>query len=251
MSQAIAKPAITPKLRAGMLPALYPFLRLFYGLIMFEVILYAAIATIVCVMLYTVLGKSVGHGDNNPVDVFNDNQPETPKIIEPVIETSSVEGMGSVIALDKNFRQSEFVEGAKTAYVMILEAFADGDKETLKSLLVDDVYTVYADAIDTREAEGLRQVTDLGRLVGAKIVRGETDGKWMRVSVEYDAELASSIVDAEGELVEGDPDVLASVSEVWTYTRKAGSSDPNWRLADVAPSTGDELDADPTPDTSA
>ncbi|WP_371396582.1 Tim44/TimA family putative adaptor protein [Fretibacter rubidus] len=218
---------------------------------MFEVILYAAIATIVCVMLYTVLGKSVGHGEDNPVDIFNDDQPDAPKIIEPVIETSSVDGMGAVIALDKGFRQKEFVEGAKTAYVMILEAFADGDKETLKSLLVDDVYNVYANAIEAREDLGHRQVTDLGRLIGAKIVQGETDGKWMRVSVEYEAELASSIVDAEGELVEGDPDVLANVSEIWTYTRKAGSSDPNWLLADVAPSTGDELEADPTPDTSA
>lgn len=218
---------------------------------MFEVILYAAIATIVCVMLYSVLGKSVGQGSAEPIDIFKGDEDNSPKIVDPVVETSFVDGMNDVIALDKSFRQKEFLSGAKTAYVMILEAYADGDKETLTTLLAEDVYNVYAAAIIAREKDGLRQVTDLGRLIGAKIVRGDVDGKWMRVSVEYKAELASSILNAEGEVVQGDPDVLASVEEVWTYTRKAGSNDPNWLLADVATSTGDDMAADPSPDTTA
>ena len=73
----------------------------------------------------------------------------------------------------------------------------------------------------------------------------------MHISVRYKAELASALVDAAGEVVEGDPDTLSLVSEVWTFTRKAGDTDPNWKLSDVAPSEGDVLEADPTPDTSA
>lgn len=217
---------------------------------MFEVILYAALATVVCVMLYTVLGKSVGRGpDEDAVVMFKEPTPDAPKIVEPVAETSSVDGMNSVLAMDSNFTIKNFTDGAKTAYVMILDAYADGDKDTLRSLLTDDVYAVYAEAIDAREKEGLTQVTDLGRLVSAEIVRGETQGKWMRVSVEYKAELASTLKNADGEVVEGDPNILASISEVWTFTRKAGASDPNWLLADVDPSEGDTLEADPTPDT--
>lgn len=217
---------------------------------MFEVILYAALATIVCVVMYTVLGKSVGRGPGeDAVELFRPGTPDTPKMVEPVLQTSSVPGMNEVFKLDRSFNMAGFTDGAKTAYVMILEAFASGDKDTLRTLLSDDVYAAYEGAIDAREAEGLRQVTDLGRLKGAKIVAGETNGKWMRVSVQYSAELASSLVNSDDEVVQGDPDVLANIAEVWTFTRKAGASDPTWLLDDVAPSEGDELEADPTPDT--
>jgi len=73
----------------------------------------------------------------------------------------------------------------------------------------------------------------------------------MRISVRYKAELASALVNSEGDTIEGDPDTLASINEIWTFTRTAGSNNPNWRLADVEPSGGDELEADPTPDTTA
>jgi len=136
---------------------------------MYDVILYAAIATIVCVMLYTVLGKSVGRGPEDDADL----------------------------------------------------------------------------------EKGLRQVTDLARLIGAELVRAETTGKVMRISVRYKAELASALVNADGETVEGDQDTLASINEIWTFMRKSGAADPNWMLADVEPSGGDDLEADPTPDTTA
>jgi len=218
---------------------------------MFEVILYAAIATIVCVMLYTVLGKSVGQGPEEAVDLFKPNTVDAPKIVEPISERSDIEGMNAVIALDSSFNTNEFINGAKSAYVMILEAFASGDRDTLENLLTEDVYKVYSDAIDAREADNLTQITDLGRLISASISRGEVDGRWMSVSVAYKSEIASALQDEDGEIVQGDPDVLASIEEVWTYTRKAGASDPNWRLSDVAASEGDELEADPTPDTKA
>lgn len=222
------------------------------GPVMFEVILYAALATIVCVVMYTVLGKSVGRGPGeDAVELFRPGTPDTPKMVEPVLQTSSVPGMNDIFKLDRSFNMANFTDGAKTAYVMILEAFASGDKDTLRNLLSDNVYAAYEGAIDAREAEGLRQITDLGRLKGAKIVAGETDGKWMRVSVQYSAELASSLVNSDDEVVQGDPDVLANIAEVWTFTRKAGASDPTWLLDDVAPSEGDDLEADPTPDTKA
>jgi len=193
----------------------------------------------------------VGQGPEEALDIFKPNAVDAPKIVEPVFESSNIDGMNAVMKLDNSFNMAEFVGGAKSAYVMIVEAFASGDRETLEELLTDDVYKVYVDAIDAREADDLTQVTDLGRLVSAEIVRGDVDGRWMSVSVKYNAEIASAIRDADGEVVQGDPDVLASIEEVWTFTRKSGASDPNWKLSDVAASEGDVLEADPTPDTKA
>lgn len=220
---------------------------------MYDVILYAAIATIVCVMLYTVLGKSVGRGPEDDADlpdfITGKNTAETPKFVAPVYDGPNVPGLEDVMKLDPDFSPMGFLDGARVAYPMILDAFADGDREQLEPLLTPDVFKVYSDAIDSREENNLRQITDLARLMSAKLERAETQGKVMRVSVRYEAELASALVDAEGETVEGDQDTLASINEIWTFTRTAGSSNPNWMLADVEPSGGDELPADPTPDT--
>lgn len=219
----------------------------------YEVIIYAALATVVCVMMYSILGKQVGKGSDDALNLD--------KILKgkdaPTKDGSNVVPMrpaaktmfSPIVALDNGFTENHFLDGAKAAYSMILEAFASGDKELLKSLLTDDVYLVYENAINARESQNHRQVTDLGRLKSAKVHAVNMDGAIARIHVIYEAELTSALLNEAGDVVEGDPDVLSSISEVWEYERNLKSSDVNWRLADVVPSEGDTLEADPTPDT--
>jgi predicted lipid-binding transport protein (Tim44 family) len=221
---------------------------------MYEVILYAAIATIVCVMLYTVLGKSVGQGPESGFDAekaIKDISANKNKVVQLDTPLAGPTGLQAIAAADTNFSPAYFMDGAKAAYSMILEAFASGDKEQLESLLTADVYKVYEDAITAREADNLTQVTDLGRLRKATIKDAALNGKIARIEVLYEAELTSALMDAEGNVIQGDPDVLSSISEVWTFEKDIKSSDVNWRLSDVEPNEGDMLEADPTPDTKA
>lgn len=217
---------------------------------MYQVVLYAAIATIVCVMLYTVLGKSVGQGPEAGLDVFKDKKkPHLSLVPSPEDDGLPKTGLEAIAQADSNFSPAKFMEGAKAAYSMILEAFASGDRDQLKALLTKEVYEVYASAIDAREADKLTQVTDLGRLRRASIQESDLTGKMATISVLYEAELTSALMNSDGEVVQGDPDILSSISEVWTFERDLKTSDINWRLSDVAPNEGDTLEADPTPDT--
>lgn len=220
---------------------------------MSEVILYAAIATIVCVMLYSVLGKSVGQGPEAKFDPFEKSAVDEAKtgFVPPVDTDPDNPGLGDIIAADPSFSPDEFLDGAKQAYSIILECFAEGDRDTLKELLTPDVFAIYNDAIDDREANNLKQVTDLARLKSAEIVDAEKSGRKAIIGVKFEAELSSAMLDADGTPVEGDPDLLAQVSEVWTFERVIKSKAANWYLSDVSPSEGDRLDADPTPDTQA
>lgn len=222
---------------------------------MFEVILYAAIATIICVLLYSVLGKDVGQGSDAPFNVeelMQKSKPDTdPAFVEPVAEDVPPSMLSPLLKKDSNFSKRDFIEGARTAYPMILEAFAEGDRATLENLLAADVYTIYDETISSREAEEQKQVTDLGRLVDAILVGCEVEKNTARLSVEYEADIASAVLDKDGNVVAGDPNMLARIKEVWTFEKSLKSSDPTWRLADVAPSNGDELEADPTPDTTS
>lgn len=226
---------------------------------MFEVVLYAAIAAIICVAFYSVLGKSVGRGEDDKLDLDEafGQRPTSDAAIIPLAdnERPDVEddktGLGAIVRAEPGFSPAQFIDGAKTVYSMILEAFASGDRDTLRDLLTDDVYTVYDAAIAEREAQSLTQVTDLGRLRTAQIKNASVDDGIAFIRVLYEADIASALRDADGDLVEGDPDTLASISEFWTFERAVGSDDPTWRLSDVEPSEGDDLPADPTPDTKA
>ena len=99
---------------------------------MYEVILYAAIATIICVMLYTVLGKSVGQGPESGFDAdkaIKNFQNKDNKVVQLNTPAGPPTGLEAIAAADANFSPAYFMDGAKAAYSMILEAFAAGDKD--------------------------------------------------------------------------------------------------------------------------
>jgi len=221
---------------------------------MFDVIIYAALATVVVVVFYSVLGKQTGFGGvpeekSDPVDfgMEDPNRKPAPEA-DPEVERL---GLSGITRLDPSFSIAHFMSGATAAYSMILEAYANGDRDLLKDLLTPDTYALYDEAITAREAAGQTQITDLGRLRKASIQAAKTEGSIAHISVLYEADLTSALRDAEGELVMGDPDVLSSVSEVWEYRRDMKGKDLNWRLSNVEPSEGDAVEVDPSPDTTA
>ncbi|MGB3455544.1 MAG: Tim44/TimA family putative adaptor protein [Litorimonas sp.] len=224
---------------------------------MFEVVLYAAIAAVICVAFYSVLGKSVGKGPDDafkPNEVFGDPAADADRAMNSAVAPDPEEvedeiGLRAIAQAEPDFSPARFIDGAKTVYSMILEAFASGDRDTLRDLLTEEVYAVYDEAIAAREAQSLTQVTDLGRLRTSQIKSARIEDGIAYIRVLYEADIASALRDADGELVDGDPDMLASISEYWTFERPVGSDDPAWRLSEVEPSEGDALAADPTPDT--
>ncbi|MEE9272003.1 MAG: Tim44/TimA family putative adaptor protein [Robiginitomaculum sp.] len=218
-----------------------------------EIILYGVLALIVAAMLYSVLGKNVGHRSETAVspqdflDKFNkDARSEQPELD---YEGPGQEGLLKIAKADSNFSLPLFIDGAKAAYGMILEAFADGDRDTLKNLLNEDVKTAYFAAIDAREEKQLSQTTDLARLISADIIAADRNGKTGKIKVVYTAELATALLNKSGEIVEGDLDVLSRVREEWSFERTLGSKNPNWILSGVAPHTIDG-EADTGPDHS-
>ncbi len=217
----------------------------------YEVILYAAIATVVCAMLYSVLGKSTGQGPESALDPKQFMAPDPdaqPAVIDPIEEYGDFPDIGVIRGFDPSFSLNVFKDNAQGAYGMILEAYADGDRALLKELLTPKVYDVYDGAIADRERNNLTQITDLARLIDTDVTAVKCDGTNARISVMFEAELASAMKDGEGQVVQGDPDMLSRSKEVWSFERDMKSKSPNWLLADVAPSDGGP-EADPTPDT--
>lgn len=139
-------------------------------------------------------------------------------------------GLRAVRAADAAFDPNSFIAGVRMAYEMIVGAFAEGDRKTLKNLLSKDVFDGFVGAIAEREQKGLKVKSTFVGIDKAEIGAAEMKGTEAYLTVRISSQIISSTVDAAGKLVEGDPDNVAEVKDVWTFARDTRSRDPNWKL---------------------
>ena len=221
-------------------------------------LLILAIAVVVILRLRSVLGKRTGN-ERPPVDPYaaqrraekpqapgnvinmpqRDNAPENP-VLQPPAEpvwtgyaeagTNVAKGLEKIAASDSQFSTKTFIDGAKVAYEMVVTAFAQGDRQSLKNFLSRDVYEGFAKAIDEREKAG--QILE-SRFVGidkADLVAADLKGKRASITLRFIAEFISATLNKVGEVIEGDPKQVRQITDVWTFERDTSSRDPNWKL---------------------
>ncbi len=140
-------------------------------------------------------------------------------------------GLQQIAEADRQFSPGEFLEGAKIAYEMVVTAFAESDKKSLKSLLTGDVYKGFAGAIDQRAADGETLDYKFVGIENAALVAGSLVRRKANVTVKFVSEMISATRDATGAVIEGDPKQIREVTDVWTFERDVSSRDPNWKLA--------------------
>ena len=144
--------------------------------------------------------------------------------------TALNESLRELLKVDSSFQPREFLNGARMAYEMIVMAFADGDRKTLKNLLSKEVYEGFDAAISEREARGEVVKSTFVGIEKADIIQASANGTEEQVTVKIVSQLISATFDKAGAVVEGDQESVADVTDIWTFARDARSRDPNWKL---------------------
>jgi predicted lipid-binding transport protein (Tim44 family) len=149
-----------------------------------------------------------------------------------VAETGSslAAGLDAVAAADPDFDATHFIAGARAAYEMVVTAYAEGDRRTLKNLLSREVFEGFDAAITERERRGEKVETRFVSLDTADIVGAEMRGKSAQVTVRFISQLISVTRDKSGAVIDGNPEKVTEVTDVWTFARDISSRDPNWKL---------------------
>jgi predicted lipid-binding transport protein (Tim44 family) len=145
-------------------------------------------------------------------------------------DTDLNKGLRAIRDADPSFEPKGFVEGAKMAYEMIVMAYADGDRRTLKNLLSREVYDGFVAAIAEREQRSEKIQSSFVGINKADIVSAEMKGTEAHVTLRIVSELISATLDKAGAVIDGDPETVAEVKDVWTFARDTRSRDPNWKL---------------------
>ena len=139
-------------------------------------------------------------------------------------------GLDAIAAADSSFDAKHFIAGARAAYEMVVTAFAEGDRKTLKNLLSREVYDGFDGAIRERETEGQTAETKFVSIDQAEITGADLRGKTAQVTIRFVSQIISVKRDRAGAVVAGSPEKVTEVTDVWTFARDLSSRDPNWKL---------------------
>ncbi len=224
-------------------------------------VIFAILAIFVVWKLRSVLGTRTGN-EKPPTDTFRRNKPDEAKpqsegnVIRlpgageprPATQTEpearpderwagfaepdspAWKGLDAIATAENSFAPKPFLEGAKSAYEMIVVAFANGDRNTLRNLLAKDVFESFSQAIADREARGEKIETTFVSIDKATIEDAAVRGRSSHISVKFQSKLISATRDKDGAIIDGNAEKVVDMIDLWTFARDLGARDPNWKL---------------------
>jgi predicted lipid-binding transport protein (Tim44 family) len=210
-------------------------------------IIFLALAVFIFLRLRSVLGQRTGgerppydRAARNVVQGAQDNNvvPPLPGAVidqAPLAPTADAgtplaQGLDGVVAQDSSFDPRHFLSGARSAYEMIVLAFANGDRRALKDLLSTEVYESFESAIKDREKHEQKTETRFVSIDKAELVSAEARDRSAQLTVRFVSQMVSVTRDKAGSIVDGNPDKVTDITDVWTFARDVTSRDPNWKL---------------------
>ena len=189
-----------------------------------DIILLAMFAGFIILRLRNILGRKTGH-QGKPMNRYFPRGTVL-KDIETNLDIKS----GNV---DEEAKK-QFLKGADIAYEAIITSFAKGDKKSLKTLLGKDLFTDFAEVIDEREKKQLKYETTFIGIKSAKVLEFKKIENIYKVTVNFVSEIITCVKDKNNQIIEGNPDNIKTVNDVWKFSKNMWSQDPTWYLVETS-----------------
>lgn len=209
------------------------------------IVIFAMIALFLGMRLYAVLGKRTGHeqplsrppedlvSQRAPTPLIEENRDTVTVVPEEQHAPGAEAGVRAIMAADRSFDTVQFLEGAKQAYRMILEAFWAGKEDEYRDYVSADVRGAFGEAIEERTSEGHVLDNRLVSIERAVISDAKLEKGHAQITVRFDADIAAVTRDGEGRVVAGSLSDAVPTHDAWTFERDLRSTDPNWILTDT------------------
>jgi predicted lipid-binding transport protein (Tim44 family) len=201
-----------------------------------DLILFAMVAAFLVLRLRSVLGRRTGferqaQPEAAPVPAARGAKPAQggSRRVIPDPRSPVGEALVQIQKRDRSFEPNGFLQGAEAAFGMIVEAFARGDRATLKPLLSDEAYAGFDQAIAAREAAGETQRTELRSVEESGIEAAELRGNIAEITVRLVTDQINLVQARDGSIVSG-AEAVTELTDVWTFQRDLANADPTWRL---------------------
>ena len=189
-----------------------------------DIILLAMFAGFIILRLRNILGRRTGH-QGKPMGRY------FPKGMEVLKDIENNEAIKSG-NIDEEVKK-QFLKGAEIAYEQIITSFAKGDKKTLKSLLEKNMFNRFTEVIDERKNKELTYETTFIGLKSSKIVEFKKIENIYKVTVNFVSEIITCVKDKNNKVIEGNPDTIKTVNDVWKFSKNMWSHNPTWYLVET------------------
>ena len=190
-----------------------------------DIVLLAMFAGFIILILRNILGRKTGHRGKLMGKHFPKGM-ETLKDIEnnEAIKTGNVD----------EETKKQFLKGADIAYEQIITSFAKGDKKSLKNLLGKVLFNDFSEVIDERKKKELKYETTFIGLKSSKILEFKKIENIYKVTVDFVSEIITCVKDKNNQIIEGNPDAIKTVNDVWKFSKNMWSQDPTWYLVETS-----------------
>lgn len=205
------------------------------------------VAGFIIFRLISVMGTRTGHEQQHDLEALKQGAAARPEKSAPseveadkgaeeeLAPPKPVTTHGRVIRdVDPEFDEDAFLDGARAAYEMIVEAFAAGDLRSIRPFLSEAVYEAFRGAVSARDEAGHQMDLKFVGIDRAAIIDSDVDEESVRATVAFTSNQVRVTRDAEGNVIENDPNRIDLVKDSWTFSRKRNSRDPNWILVGTA-----------------
>ena len=189
-----------------------------------DIILLAMFAGFIIFRLKNILGRRTGHQGKQMGKYF-------PKGMETLKDIENNEAIKSNNVAEET--KKNFLKGAEIAYQQIITSFAAGDKKLLKTLLEKTMFTRFSDSIDERKNKQFKSETTFIGIKSAKILEFKKIENIYNVTVNFVSEIITCVRDKNNNIVEGNPDIIKTVNDVWRFSKNMWSQNPTWYLVDT------------------
>ena len=210
------------------------------------IVILALVALFIGLRLYSVLGERTGHEQQPILKPADQDAPVERRVSPPPAPAPTPDsaadlayvplagpGVRAILAADPSFDVARFLEGAKAAYGLILEAFWKGDTATLKPHVDAHVFETFEAAVEQRKKDGLTLDNRLVAIEQAVISEATLERSVALVTVRFEADIAAVTRNSEGQVVAGSMSDAVQTRDLWTFRRDLASRDPNWLLIET------------------
>ena len=190
-----------------------------------DIILLAMFAGFIILRLRNILGRKTGH-QGKPMNRYFPRGVEVLKDIEnnEAIKTGNV---------DEEIKK-QFLKGADIAYEQIITSFAKGDKKSLKALLGKKLLNDFSEVIDERKKKQIKYETTFIGIKSSKILELKKIENIYKITVDFVCEIITCVKDKDDKIIEGNPDTIKTVNDIWKFSKNMWSQDPTWYLVETS-----------------
>ena len=194
-----------------------------------DILIFAVIAIFLIFRLRSILGTKDGFEKSenriqteSPSDnVINFKSKSSNAVLAPL----NGSGLKELRKLDPEFKDEEFLSGAKAAFPLILKSFSDGDLGSLRRYVGFDLYEEFSNAIHQRDAAGEKLKIDIEKINDIQLLDAEVSDGVASVTVKYNSVQTRILNDANMS--------SESIEDIWIFERDIRSKDPNWKLVET------------------